>query len=142
MEHNLYDSVSVVAALVPNVVNDDTDGLGTAVDLQGYETALVIVNVGISGDTLSGSVFHSFSLQESDASGSGFADVAAAGIEGSAQPTVIDDAAEDPAVIVWGYKGAKRYLKVVDNTTGTHTVGTPVGAVVVKGRPRHLAAIA
>ena len=141
MEHNLYDSVSVAASIVSAVVNDDTEGTGTGVDLRGYETALAIVNVGISGDTLSGSLKSSFSLQESDDNVT-FTDVAAADIEGSSQPTLIDDATEDPALIVWGYKGSKRYIRVFDDTTGTHTNGTPLGAVVVRGRPRHIGGIA
>lgn len=141
MEHNLYDSISAVATIVSIVLNDDTEGTGVGVDLQGYETAVAIVNVGISGDTLSGSVFHTIKLQESDALGSGYADVAAADMEGT-QGTVIDDPAEDPAVVVFGYKGAKRFIRVIDDVTGTHTNGTPFGAVVVRSRARHIGGIA
>lgn len=140
MEHNLYDSVSVASTIDSIVVNNDTEGTGVGVDLKGYSTALVIVNVGISGDTLSGSVLSTFKLQESD-DNSTFTDVAAADMEGT-QSTVIDDAAEDPTVIVWGYKGSRRYIRVFDDVTGTHTNGTPVGAVVVRGLPRHVGGIA
>lgn len=128
---SVLDDFSAAATIVSAVVNDDTEGTGTGVDLAGYEGAMVFVNVGISGDTLSGSLKSSFSLQESD-DNSTFTDVAAADIEGSSQPTLIDDAAEDPALIAWGYTGSKRYLRVLDDTTGTHTNGTPVGAVVVR----------
>lgn len=142
MEHNLYDSVSVATCIDAIVVNNDTEGKGVAVDLAGYETALVIVQCGISADTLSGSVLHTFKLQESATTTDGdFTDVAAADMEGT-QSTVIDDAAEDPATIVWGYKGSQRYIRVFDDTTGTHTNGTPIAAVVVKGRPRHVGGIA
>lgn len=142
MEHNLYDSVSVASALDAIVVNNDTEGKGVAVDLAGYETALIVVQCGISADTLSGSVLHTFKLQESNTTTDGdFTDVAAADMEGT-NGTVIDDAAEDPATIVWGYKGSKRYIRVFDDTTGTHTNGTPISAVVVRGRPRHVGGIA
>ena len=137
MEHSLYDNVSVVVDVASIILNNDTEGTGAGVDLAGYETAIAIVNVGISADTLSGSVYHSVSLQDS-ADGITYADVAAAFVEGSSQPTVIDAAAEDPAVLTWGYKGSKRYIRTFNDTTGTHTTGTPYGAVVVKGRPRHI----
>lgn len=136
MEHNLYDSVSVASTIDSIVLNNDTEGTGVGVDLKGYETAVAIVNVGISADTLSGSVYHTVKLQES-ADNSVWNDVAAADMEGS-NSVVIDDAAEDPVVIVWGYKGAKRYLRVFDDVTGTHTNGTPFGAVIVRSRPRHV----
>lgn len=141
MEHNLYDSVSAAVDVASIILNNDTEGTGAGVDLKGYETAIAIVNVGISADTLSGSLKHSISLQDSD-DNSTFADVAAAFVEGSAQPVVIDDAAEDPAVIVWGYKGSRRYLRTFDDTTGTHTNGTPYGSVIVRGRARHSGTVA
>ena len=46
---------------------------------------------------------------------------------------VIDDAAEDDAVYSTKYIGNKRYVKVVANLTGTHTNGTPLGCVALKG---------
>lgn len=136
MEHNLYDSVSVATTIVSVVLNDDTEGTGVGADLAGYSTALAIVNVGISGDTLSGTVYHTIKLQES-ADNITFTDVAAADMEG-ANAVVIDDAAEDPVTIVWGYKGSKRYIRVIDDVSGTHSNGTPFGAVIVRGRPRHI----
>lgn len=140
MEHSLYDSVSVAVDVASIVLNNDTEGTGAGVDLAGYETALAIVNVGISGDTLSGSVYHTIKLQESDDNVT-FTDVAAADMEGT-QSTVIDDAAEDPAVVVFGYKGSKRYIRVLDDVTGTHTNGTPYGSVIVRSRKRHVGSIA
>lgn len=133
---DMANDVSVAATITPIVVNNDTEGTGVAVDLAGYESATLIVHVGVSGDTLSGSVYHTVKLQES-ADNSVWNDVAAADMEGS-NSVVIDDAAEDPVVIVWGYKGAKRYLRVFDDVTGTHTNGTPFGAVIVRSRPRHV----
>ena len=134
----IYDRVSVTTCIDAIILNNDTEGKGVAVDLAGYEAALVVVQVGISADTLSGSVFHTFKLQESATTTDGdFTDVAAGDMDGT-NSVVIDDAAEDPATIVWGYKGAKRYIRVFDDTTGTHTNGTPTAACVVRTRARHL----
>ena len=45
-------------------------------------------------------------------------------------PTVYDlAAAEDDASYAIGYNGAKRYVRVACTKTGTHTNGTPIGAV-------------
>jgi hypothetical protein len=141
MEHNLHDSISVVSTIVPIVLNNDTEGTGTTVDLAGYETAEVVFAIGDSGDTLSGSVKLELYIQESDASGSGFANAAAADVEGT-QGTLIDDPAEDQVVVALGYKGSKRYIRAFIDTTGTHTSGTPCAAVVIRGRPRHVGSIA
>jgi hypothetical protein len=129
------DTTKVVATLTPNVVNDDTDGTGVGVDLRGYGSALVVCHVGVSGDTLSGSVKLLPTLQESNTLASGYTDVAAAEIDGAF--TLVDDAAEDPAVQVVSYLGDSRYVRVLIDTTGTHTVGTPCSAVVVLGDPTY-----
>lgn len=128
---SLKDRTRVVSCVTPNVVNNDTDGTGTGVSVVGYGSALAIAHVGVSGDTLSGSVKILPTLQHSDVSGSGFTDVAAGDIDGAF--TLIDDAAEDDVVQVVGYLGSKRYLRVLFDTTGTHTNGTPCSAVIVLG---------
>lgn len=135
---DMANDVSVAATITPIVVNNDTEGTGVAVDLAGYESATLIVHVGVSGDTLSGSVYHTVKLQESATTTSGdFTDVAAGDCIGT-NGQVIDDAAEDDVVIKLGYVGNKRYVRAFIDTTGTHTNGTPIGAVVVRGRTRHL----
>lgn len=138
--HNLYDSLSVVKTLEPNVVNNDTDGTGVAVDLAGYETAMMVFEVGASGDTLSGSVYLDLILQESADGSTGWAAPAAADVENNS--VRIDDPAEDSVVVKVGYKGEKRYIRAFVDTTGTHTNGTPIGACVVLGRARHVGGIA
>ena len=36
-----------------------------------------------------------------------------------------------------GYRGGKRYIRVVLAKTGTHSNGTPLGAFVIKSHARH-----
>ena len=35
-----------------------------------------------------------------------------------------------------GYKGGKRYLKLLADFSGTHATGTPIDAIVVEGHAR------
>ncbi len=127
-----------VQSIVPIVVNNDTEGTGVGVSLAGFDGAMFIVHVGASGDTLSGSVYLTVKLQEcaTDTPGS-YTDIADADLEGGANAVVIDAAAEDEVVIQRGYKGGLRWLRVFVDTTGTHTNGTPLSAVIVKGRAFH-----
>jgi hypothetical protein len=98
----------------------------------------VLFAIGASADTLSGSVKFEPKLQHSDAPGSGFVDVPAAELDGTL--SVIDAAAEDEVVQAVSYLGAKRYLRAFVDFTGTHTNGTPLAALVIRGRPTYLPA--
>lgn len=109
---------------------------GSAVDMAGFEGALMVAEIGQSGDTLSSSVYMTVKFQDSD-DGTTFADISDSLLTGGANSVVIDSASEDETVIARGYIGSKRYLRVAVNFTGTHTNGTPISAVVVKGLPRH-----
>ena len=115
---------------------------GVGVDLQGYEGALIVAEVGAEGDTLGASDHIQLELEESE-DDSTYADVADADVIGTVTGTntgtiaKIDAAAEAPAVHFASYIGAKRYLRVVDNRTGTHTNGTPTSATIVRGHARH-----
>lgn len=120
--------------------NRTADANGTGVDLAGFESATIVAVVGAEGDTLGASDTISLELEESD-DDSTYSDVAAAdmigGVAGSnGQFALIDAAAEAPAVHIIGYRGTKRYIRVVDNRTGTHSTGTITGAVVIKGHAR------
>ena len=138
MFHSLIESISLVKSIDPIVATDDTEGTGTAVDLAGYESAVVIFEFGISGDTLSGSVNVLPLVQESDDGATGWTAVAAAQIDGAL--LLIDDAAEDPATQVVGLRETKRYVRAFVGFTGTHTNGMPIAASVIRGRPRHAGA--
>ncbi len=146
-----YSSVVVRSAMPANIVNDDTDGTGASIDTKGYESVLFAVSVGISGDTLSGSLKHEFLVEHADDNGSdapgSFAAVTDAADLVGVTPTavtgifaIIDAAAEDPDTLEFGYVGNKRWVRFRDETTGTHTVGTPMAGVAILGHPRHVPA--
>lgn len=134
---DLYNNLNVVQTVDPVVATADVNGAG--VDRQGYDSVLHIVNVGESGDTLSGSVYMDLILQDSP-DNSTWTDVTDANyINGAFTDSAngifatIDDAAEDDAVHKIGYRGPERYSRVVYDITGTHTNGTPMSMTAIRG---------
>jgi hypothetical protein len=135
---DLYHDLLPVSTLTPIMGNTTAEGTGVGVSLAGFEGALMVAHVGISGDTLSGTVKWAVQFQEcaTDTAGS-YTDIAAADLLGGANAVVIDDPAEDDVVISRSYIGALPWVRVLFTQTGTHTNGTPISAVVIKGKPRH-----
>lgn len=104
---------------------------GSAVDTQGYESALILVDAGTWTDGT-----HTFSVTESD-DDSTYTTVAAADLVGS-MPTISDGTGDDQMYEV-AYLGTKRYIKVVDTVTGAASppVGLLASAHVVLSHARH-----
>jgi hypothetical protein len=120
---DLYSNIGVSVTVVPAVLTATTTGTG--VDLAGFESAAVVINTG----AIAGAGVFNVTLEESDASGSGYAAVPAAKIQGTL-PTPL---AASTAYKI-GYLGAKRYVRpVLTLASGTSIVA---GAVVVKGNAR------
>jgi hypothetical protein len=127
-----------VATQVPAVVTADADG--TTVDLQGFNSAMVVVNTGIEGDTLSGSVKFDFILEHSDNDSTWSAvtsstDVTEGSVDSSGIFLTLDANAETPQISQIGYIGGKQYIRCKIDVTGTHSNGTPMGVTVIKGNP-------
>lgn len=133
MHRDISEKLAIAHTIVPILGNNTTEGTGVGVDLRGYDAATVVFNFGISGDTLSGSLKVAPSVEES-ADNSNWSTVAAGNLVGAL--TEIDDAAEDPAVQVVGYRGSKRYIRAKVTFTGTHTNGMPIAATVIRGYPK------
>lgn len=134
---DLFHRIKAVKSILSILGNNTTEGTGLSVDTAGFESAMAVFNIGQSGDTLSGSVYMTLSVQESDNGSTGWADVPAANIIGSNQGLVIDAAAEDEVIVHIGVKGAKRYLRAMVAFTGTHTNGCPIGAEILLGAVPH-----
>lgn len=127
-----------VATQVPAVVTADANGTG--VDLQGFESAMVVVNTGAEGDTLSSSVKFDFILEDSDDDSTYSAVTSSTSVtEGSVDSSgiflTLDANGETPQISQIGYIGGKRYIRCKIDVTGSHSNGTPMGAVVVLGNP-------
>ena len=137
---DLANNLIGVQSLAPAVRTADANGDG--VDLQFFEGAMAIVDVGAEGDTLSSSVKIDFKLEHSDDNSSFSAvtsssDVTDGSVDSSGIFATFDDNSEAPAIAAIGYVGGKRYVRVVADHTGTHSNGTPYGAMILKGAPRH-----
>lgn len=127
-----------VATQVPAVVTADANG--TTVDLQGFNSAMVVVNTGAEGDTLSSSVKFEFILQHSDDDSTwtdvtSSTDVTEGSVDSSGIFLTLDANSETPQCSQIGYIGNKRYIRCKIDATGSHSNGTPMGVVVVKGNP-------
>lgn len=126
---DLYHNVLVSQHLSPVV--STTAKTSTAIDLQGYNGAMVVFNIGLSADTLSGSVYWTLKLQHSD-DDSTYTDTALTDLNNSALTAVVNSSSLDRTAYSFGYQGNKRYLKAVATPTGTHTNGTPIGMLALR----------
>ena len=129
----MKENILTITKLLTPAVVTSTPTIA-AIDLKDNEAATVLVQVGASGDTLSGTVKIGVKLQESS-NNSDYTDVAVGDLKSGVNAVTIDDAAEDDVVITFDYIGNCRYIKPVVTFTGTHENGTPVSAVSILGQP-------
>lgn len=124
---NLSNSIQTTMLTVPAV---ETVTLNSAeIDTQGFSANRISFFVGQSGDTLSGSIKWNFKLQESDISGSGFANVADENVYEDENLGTVDSDSDDEQVYHFNYRGNCRYLRGIATATGTHSNGTPMSIV-------------
>ena len=136
---DLKNNIGVVQSLAPAARSSDADGTG--VDLQGFESATIVIDMGAEGITLSSTNKIEIELEHSD-DNSTFTDVTSSADVIGATPdsngviATFDDVAEAPAVSTVGYIGGKRYIRAVANFSGTHGTATPLAVSVIKGHAR------
>ena len=128
---DLKNGIKKEQALKP--VTATTDKTSSAIDLQGFNSASVLFNLGESGDVLSSTVYWTLSLTECDTSGGTYTPVAAADIMEGVASVVVNDPAEDGTLYQLNYVGGKRFIQGVATKTGVHTNGTPMGITALKG---------
>jgi hypothetical protein len=126
----------VFQTMVPVVANDDTEGTGLTCDRLGYKEVLMIAEQGISGDTLSGSVYWTIKFQECDDDAT-WANIADGDLYNGANLWIINAAAEDPTTVIRLYRGSKKYVRIFWDATGTHTNGTPISGLCILSCPLH-----
>lgn len=137
---DLKNNIGVVQSLAPAVRTADADG--SAVDLQGFESATVIIDMGAEGITLSATDKIEIELEHSDDNSTwtdvtSSNDVIGATPDSSGKIATFDANGEIPAISAVGYIGGKRYIRAVANFSGTHGTGTPLSVSVIKGHYRH-----
>jgi hypothetical protein len=137
---DLVNSLAAVVAIPAAAYTaDNTPG---AVDLLGFESAVIAIHVGVGGITFDAMNKVEFKLTHSDddttytavteADVQGVDSVGAGGIVKS---LIAAHAVADITKI--GYVGGKRYLKLLADFSGTHGTGTPIAAEVIKGHSRY-----
>lgn len=141
----LHSNIAAVTAILPRTVTTAGGAVASGnLDLAGFGSAEVVVSIGASGDTLSGTNTLSVKIEhapDDDGSPGTYAPVAAVNVLGAVPDVngvvlVVDDPAEDAATHRFGYVGSGRFLKLTITPVGTHANGCPVSAVLVKGNPR------
>lgn len=119
---------------ISDTLSGTTASKGNICDLQGFEGATLFLATGIVTDAGTASGF-SFEVQESDdTADTNFTAVADADLIGTeAALTVTSDDADEELIGSIGYRGSKRYIRVV--ATGTTNTAAVVAGVWVKGAP-------
>jgi hypothetical protein len=136
---DLASFVSPVVALGP--IAATTDQTSGAVDLQGFGSAMVLVQAGIGGITFDGTNKLEFRLQHSETTTAGdFVDVVQADVNGLTLGSngiirALIAAHAAPSVTEASYVGNRRYLRVIADFSGTHGAATPFAVTIVRGHP-------
>jgi hypothetical protein len=132
---DLHSSVSIATLIGTAAIS--ADNTPPAVDLQGFESAEIVLSIGVGGITFSGTnkVEYVLTHSDDDVSYSNVTDADMLGVSGISNGIIKSlVAAHTPAASYrFGYKGGKRYLKLLADFSGTHGTATPMGAVVIRG---------
>lgn len=132
---DLHSHISLVTAIGAAVLT--ADNTPAAIDLQGYQSAEIALAIGVGGITFSGTNKIEFKLTHSDDDVT-YTDVTPADMLGVAVASggIIKSLVAAHAAAAsyrYGYKGGKRYLKLLADFSGTHGTGTPIAAMIIKG---------
>lgn len=129
---DLARCIGAIVALATVSVADDTPQNGAIIDTQGFESLTVAVQSGALTDA---DATFAVKLQHgNEADGSDLADVAADDLLGAAPAFTF---ADDNVVKRVGYRGTKRYVRVVV-TPANNLAAAQFSAVAVLGHPREL----
>lgn len=111
----------------------------TGVDRYGFGDCLMVVHVGVGATPLAAGVYYTLTFEESDSLSSGYSTIAAADLQGGLTGTkVVNSNTKDEQVIVRGYCGQKRYVRVTGTLTGTDTSSTTLSVLYVLANPNKI----
>lgn len=133
----------LAAAIVIDPASYSADEAGQWIDLQGFASAVVELQIGVGGITFTASnkiefvMEHADETDQSDAAVVTDSDVQ--GVSGISSGIVkaLTAAHASASNTEIGYVGGKRYVKVKADFSGTHGSGTPIAALVVRGAPNY-----
>lgn len=132
---DLHSHVNVAQAIGPVVAAADTTP--AAIDMRDYRSAEIVLAVGVGGITFSSTNKIEFVMTHSDddSTYSNVADADVLGVSGISGGIIKSLVAAHAAAAVYrfGYRGGKRYLKIMADFSGTHGTGTPISCTVLRG---------
>ncbi|MFB9952194.1 hypothetical protein ACFFP0_25405 [Rhizobium puerariae] len=135
---DLVSNIGLVTAIAPAAL--DADNTPAVIDLLGFNSAVVAIEVGVGGITFTSSNKVEFKLSHSDDDDTYDAvtidDVQGVETVGTGGIIYALTAAHAAATVTKvGYIGNRRYLKLLADFSGTHGSPTPISAIVIKGNP-------
>lgn len=134
---NHLQATKIVNVIPPVARVDNASWTTTEIDTKGYDYATIVINLGATDVTLA-----ALKVQESDTSGSGFADVTgliygtSTGINGTTAALAGTGADDDVYLFEIDLRNRKRYLDVVA-TAGNGTAGTFASGVCLLSRAKN-----
>lgn len=135
---DLHHNIDTALSIAPAAYN--ADHTGPAIDRAGFNSLALAILVGVGGITFSGSNKIEFVLQHSDEAASGFEPVTQNDVQGVTVGSggivrALTAAHAEPSRTRLGYIGARRYVRIFADFSGTHGTATPLSAVAILGHP-------
>jgi hypothetical protein len=143
----LYDqSATFTAGFVLPPAAYSADNTPASFDIGTALSATIVLQVGVGGITFTADNRVEFVLTHSDLTGEGFTPVTQADVvgvtvaEGGIVRALVAAHAA-PTVTVIGYRGRKRFLRLLADFSGTHATPTPLSAAVLRGNLDRIAPV-
>lgn len=133
---DLFNNIGVVT-VIPAAEYDD-DNTPAAIDLRGFNSAVIALSIGVGGITFTTNNKIEFKLTHSN-DDSSYEAVTVADLQGVDEVGTggiihaLTAAHANPTLTKIGYVGGRRYLKLLADFAGTHGTGTPISAVALLG---------
>ncbi len=129
--HDLANNIKAIQAVVPAAKT--ADGASDAIDLAGYKSVVVLLEMGAITDGTWG-----MELSECDTAAGTFTAVDNKDLIGL-EPTglITGDGKGGSALYAVGYKGSKRYIVATVKEEVASTTGAVAGITVLLGHPNH-----
>lgn len=140
---DLHSKLNIAVIAMAALAADNTPA---ALDLQNYNSAELLLGIGIGGITFDGANKIEFKLTHADDKADGTApdagDFTAVDIDDVLGVTAVGTGgiiksliAAHPAAAAYrfGYVGGKRWIKLLADFSGTHGAATPLGLFLIRG---------
>ena len=131
---DLHSHITIASAI--GAATLAADNTPAAIDIQGYQSAEIVLAIGVGGITFDTTNKIEFKLTHSDDDSTytavTTADMLGVTVADGGTIKALTAAHATAAVYRYGYKGSKRYLKLLADFSGTHGTGTPLAAAVIK----------